>query len=179
MKYKINEIFYSLQCEGYWAGVPAIFIRFAGCNLNCGFCDTNHQYNFSENKQGIYERIKVFPCKRLILTGGEPMLQVTQGFIDFFKNKDYLIHIETNGTIKIPYIVDWLTVSPKENWVQRHGEELKVVYQNQDLSTYQGDFQHFFLQPCSMENISETIAEIKRDNKWRLSLQLQEILKIQ
>jgi organic radical activating enzyme len=79
-----------------------------------------------------------------------------------FKEKDYLIHLETNGTITISHTgLFWITVSPKVNWIQRIGHELKVVYQCQDLSEYNGDFKHYFLQPCSMGNIHETISKIK------------------
>jgi organic radical activating enzyme len=177
--YRLSEIFYSLQDEGFWTGTPAIFIRFSGCNLKCSFCDTDHQQRFSEDEAGIYERIKDFTCKRIILTGGEPALQLTQDFINFFKGKGYLIHLETNGTIVIPFAgINWLTVSPKQGWIQKCGNELKVVYQGQELSQYQGTFDHYFLQPCSMGNIPETILKIKEDNKWRLSLQTQKILKI-
>ena len=78
---KINEIFYSLQGEGHWTGTPAIFIRFAGCNLRCDFCDTNHESGEEYDTEELIKELSQYPAKRVILTGGEPGLQVNDELI--------------------------------------------------------------------------------------------------
>ena len=110
---KINEIFYSLQGEGFWSGTPIIFIRFSGCNLRCDFCDTEHYSHTEMSDAEIIDRIKTFPARRVCLTGGEPSLQIDRFFIDLLHSHGYIIHIETNGTHAIPDGIDWITVSPK------------------------------------------------------------------
>jgi len=189
MKHKINEIFFSIQCEGRWTGYPAIFIRFAGCNLNCSFCDTDFSLKLQLTKEAIYQIIKHYLCKRIILTGGEPSLQLpcdkngNSSFVQFFKDKGYTVHIESNGTKNLPKNLDWITISPKEKWIVKEGDELKVVYQGQDLRQYNDtNFKYYYLQPCDLDgkvNYAETINQIKKeDGKWILSIQIQKILKI-
>lgn len=185
--YRINEIFYSLQGEGRWTGTPVNFVRFSGCNLTCDFCDTEHQQYKEYTVDDIINEInKSVQCNNLVLTGGEPYLQVDKSLMQTLMSCS-TVAVETNGTIEIePSLVpDWLTVSPKnfETWHQRAGNELKLVYQGQtqaDLDRYykEGHFDEYYLQPCSMSNIDETIKVIKRDNRWKLSLQTQKILKI-
>jgi len=190
MSYKINEIFYSLQGEGAWVGTPAIFIRFSGCNLSCPFCDTRHQTFAEWDLEYIYHEIMKYPAKRLILTGGEPTLQIDEMFCNFFLDKGYKIHMESNGTnaVKVGLGLDWLTISPKENWIQKEGEELKVIYIDQDLEQYfDSAFLYYYLQPCFIaedpiqteKNIQDTIKKCKEDPRWKLSLQLHRMLKIQ
>jgi len=106
---KINEIFYSIQGEGKWTGLPNIFIRTTGCNLRCSFCDTQYAYNEGKefNPGEIIESIKKYPCKYVCLTGGEPLYQDgTLGLIDALLKKDYKICLETNGSINIKEIVN-------------------------------------------------------------------------
>ena len=103
-------------------------------------------------------------------------------FVQFFKNKGYKVHIESNGTKKLPKNLDWVTISPKVNWVVKGGDELKVVYQGQDLGQYDGtDFKYYYLQPCDTNgkvNFAETIKKVEEGNKWILSIQTQKVLKI-
>lgn len=181
--YKINEIFYSIQGEGYRTGTPVIFIRFSGCNLNCSFCDTQHLKYKEYNIEEILNELKKYPCKNIVLTGGEPMLQLDHDLIIALKTENYILQIETNGTIddyEILRLIDFITVSPKEKWKLTYGNELKLVYQNQQLKKYYLDtnFEYYYLQPCSMKNISETIKAIKENPKWKLSLQTQKLINI-
>lgn len=191
MKFKLNEIFYSVQGEGFWVGYPAIFIRFAGCNLNCDFCDTDFSLKLQLTKEAIYQVVQNYPCKMIILTGGEPSLQLElnkngdSNFVQFFKDKGYKVHIESNGTKELPKNLDWITISPKGRWVVKGGDELKVVYQGQDLRQYDGtNFKYYYLQPCYMgykgkyTNYKETVKKVKESNLWILSIQVQKILKI-
>ena len=118
MKANVSEIFYSIQGEGITIGHPAIFIRFCGCNLKCSFCDTKYALDCKNyiDCEEILSRIKQFPTKRIIFTGGEPALQ--DDFIAFFisKNPNSFYQMETNGTIlprKSIKILNHITVSPK------------------------------------------------------------------
>ena len=177
---KINELFYSLQGEGAWTGTPIIFIRFSGCNLKCDFCDTDHDQGTMMSDEEILLQLEQYPCSRVCLTGGEPSLQLDQSFVDKLKEARYIIHIETNGTRTLPKGIDWITVSPKyQKMVLTQADELKIVYQGQDLSEW-ADFQspNRFLQPCSGENIPEVIAYIKAHSSWRLSLQMHKMIDI-
>jgi 7-carboxy-7-deazaguanine synthase len=182
--YKINEVFYSIQGEGMYTGFPAIFVRFSGCNKKCHFCDTPHQtYNLFTAEELIEEIREIeSTCKRVILTGGEPLMQLDKVLVDLLHSNLYQIHIETNGSIVPGFIgeIDWVTVSPKDkDWELRFGNELKVVNEGQNLVPFENtDFEYFFLQPCSMLNIPETIERVKKNPKWSLSLQQQKVLKI-
>ena len=187
--YRINEIFYSLQGEGYYSGTPAVFVRFAGCNLQCGFCDTEFDAFEPMTAQDIVDAAMeyVVPAERerslLVLTGGEPSLQVDEPLIEALHRAGFFLAIETNGTRRLPMGVDWVTCSPKECTQIRcqHIDELKVVYLGQDVEQYYNSLraEHYFLQPCSCENSLETIAYIKSHPHWRLSLQTQKYLGIQ
>ena len=179
MSYKINEIFRSLQGEGRFTGQAVIFIRFSGCNLKCGFCDTAHEsFKEYELHELIYE-IGQYKINRVVLTGGEPTLQVDEELLAALFSNSYKINMESNGTNLFDFTIDWLTISPKENWIQRHGDELKVVYVGQDLEQYfDSDFTYYYLQPCSMQNIPEVISICETDQRWILSLQTQKMLNI-
>lgn len=178
-RYKITEIFYSLQGEGFWTGTPAIFVRFSGCNLTCSWCDTNHEPREYLTQDELVQRLQTYSCQRVILTGGEPTLQVSEDLIDALHEHEFFVHVETNGINPPPSNVDWLTVSPKRYWQMKQGDELKVIYEGQDLEQYTAsEFQHYFLQPLSMSNIPETIEKVKQCPNWRLSLQTHKLLDI-
>jgi len=105
---KINEIFYSLQGEGKWAGLPNVFIRTTGCNLRCCFCDTTYAYEDGEEMSidAIVKDIQKYPCKYVCITGGEPLIQdETVQLIDNLLQKSYGIYLETNGSLDIKKIL--------------------------------------------------------------------------
>ena len=194
---KINEIFYSLQGEGCHAGVPSVFIRFSGCNLNCWFCDTKHQSGEHFSDEEIAEKVNQWQAPWIILTGGEPSLWIDSDFVDFLKRKTgKKIAIETNGTRVLPENIDWVTLSPKLNVkgatdaqvVLKHADEIKVVYSGQPVDYIFSlpcaqKAVSFRLQPCYVEeyeeyqaNVGKTIYKVLDDPRWTLSLQLHRIL---
>ncbi|QQZ30435.1 7-carboxy-7-deazaguanine synthase [Thiothrix subterranea] len=176
MTYSVKEIFYTLQGEGFHAGRPAIFCRFAGCNLwsgleadrakaVCNFCDTDfvgvngiNGGKFRDAKalvaaiiQQWWIGVKKDMNRFIVFTGGEPLLQLDKALIDALHQENFEIAVETNGTKPAPAGIDWLCVSPKADSeiVLTHGNELKLVYP-QPLAMperFAGlDFQHFYLQ---------------------------------
>lgn len=181
MIYSVKEIFYTLQGEGSHAGRPAVFCRFAGCNLwtgreadrasaICQFCDTDFVGTDGlgggkfESAGVLAERIATYWPEGLageggrrfvVLTGGEPLLQVDSHLIDALHAQGFEIAVETNGSIVAPQGIDWVCVSPKAgaNWVQTSGHELKVVvpqagFDAADLLAMEKlNFQHFRVQP--------------------------------
>ena len=195
--YRINEIFYSLQGEGFHAGTPAVFVRFSGCNLRCAFCDTQHQAGETMSLQEIVDEVNKYPQapSLLVLTGGEPSLFIDEAYVAELKQKTHkTIAIETNGTRLLPSNLDWVTLSPKtafeggdaEPCVLKHCDELKVVYLGQDLTQYEGiEAQHRFLQPCFCEdkthcqaNMKACVEAVMQNPGWRLSLQIHRVLNI-
>jgi 7-carboxy-7-deazaguanine synthase (Cx14CxxC type) len=176
MTYSVKEIFYTLQGEGFHAGRPAIFCRFAGCNLwsgveadrakaVCNFCDTDfvgvdgvNGGKFRDAKalvaaiiQQWWIGVKQDVNRFIVFTGGEPLLQLDKALIEALHKENFEIAVETNGTKPAPAGIDWLCVSPKADSeiVLTHGNELKLVYP-QPLAMperFAGlDFQHFYLQ---------------------------------
>ena len=194
--YKINEIFHSLQGEGYHSGTPAVFVRFSGCNLRCSFCDTQHQTGAMMSTQEIVDEINQYPMAPLVvLTGGEPSLFVDEAFVAELKQQTgKKIAIETNGTRPLPNNLDWVTLSPKtafeggdlEPCVLKTCDELKVVYLGQDLAQYDGiEAKYRFLQPCFVEdeeqrkaNMQVCVEAVKAHPNWRLSIQIHRVLNI-
>jgi len=122
MNYRISEIFPSLQGEGLLQGLPVVFVRFAGCNLCCSFCDTKKAWTGGRQwtEARILARIKKFPCRRVCLTGGEPFLQDIVPLVRAMKKKGYWVAAETNGTVWRDVPLDWLTVSPKRTGIVLH-----------------------------------------------------------
>lgn len=186
---RINEIFYSLQGEGHFSGTPAIFIRFSGCNLKCSFCDTDHSAFQEMNDDDIINEVKKYPAHHVVITGGEPTLQLTASLTSKLHELGYFIQIETNGT-HLPDTgchIDWTTCSPKyQAVVLPHIDELKVVYDGNDdeLMNYEKiKATVYSLQPCDTKdkkqndkNIQGAIGYCLRNPKWRLSLQTHKIL---
>ena len=149
---RINEIFYSLQGEGYHTGIPAVFVRFSGCNLRCPFCDTQHEEGTLMSDEDIVMEVAKYSTQIVILTGGEPGLWIDEKLVDALHHEGKYVCIETNGTCLLPENIDWVTCSPKEgakiNLDRR--DEVKVVYVGQDVSAYLDlSASHYFLQPCS------------------------------
>ena len=181
---KINEIFYSIQGEGFYTGTPAVFIRFAGCNLNCPFCDTSHEDGQFMSDEEILNEVKKYPATHIILTGGEPSLQIDESFVDMLRRQNAysgVVQIETNGTNPLPERIDFVTVSPKQGKILKinQADELKVVYTGQDLMQYD-DFKakYRYLQPCSGKNINEVIEYVKNNPTWNISVQMHKLLNI-
>lgn len=201
MKYKIVEIFKSLQGEGFFAGVPAIFVRFAGCNLKCPWCDTNHEEKRELSSEEIIKEIESLgEAQILVLTGGEPTIQDLRDFLTKMKKKQPLafITIETNGTKperlnrwKQLNLIDYITVSPKDGMINESIEdslriagEIKVVTSEKtDPGIYEPFIAHLFrsgrayIQACS-ENYEPALEFLQKNKDWRLSIQMQKILKI-
>lgn len=195
--YKIVEIFHSVQGEGARAGIPHVFIRFGKCNLACEWCDTDFETYEEMNVEEIVKIVKKFNCRRVIYTGGEPMLNDLWPISRELKKLGIELSCESNGTIEIPEgLLDWICISPKDQEYpgvkikQRSGDELKVVYVGQDLEMYddlkQG-FDNLFLQPCYIEsetvewngkNFSLTEDVVKANSEWRLSLQTHKWMQI-
>lgn len=175
MTYSVKELFYTLQGEGAQAGRPAVFCRFAGCNLwtgreadradaVCRFCDTDFVGTDGVNggkfasADALATQIdaqwpSAYPQRKyVVFTGGEPLLQLDTALIDAMHARGFDIAIETNGTLPVPAGVDWVCVSPKQGaaLAVRGGDELKVVIpqEGQDLRAFEAlDFAHYFLQP--------------------------------
>ena len=200
--YSIKEIYYTLQGEGIQAGRAALFCRFAGCNLwsglekdrlgaQCNFCDTDFLGTNGENggrfktaSELARHANKFWPDettkKFIVLTGGEPMLQVDSSLISELHSLNFEIAIETNGTIICPPEIDWICVSPKAGTkiAQKTGNELKVIYPQPELnfSKLLGlSFEYFLIQPMDGPNVkANTQASVefcKKNPNWRLSLQ--------
>ena len=194
--YRINEIFHSLQGEGFHTGMPAVFVRFSGCNLQCAFCDTQHQSGTMMSLQEIVAEVNRFSNAPLVvLTGGEPSLFIDEAFVVELKRQTgKRIAIETNGTRPIPGNLDWVTLSPKTGFeggdlvpcLLTNCDELKVVYLGQNLELYDGiQATHRFLQPCFSDDENERQANMKacvdavmQHPGWRLSLQTHRFLNI-
>ena len=206
--YAVKEIFYTLQGEGAHAGRAAVFCRFAGCNLwsgreqdrataDCQFCDTDFVGVDGEGG-GKFATADALAdaCAKvagdagatfIVLTGGEPMLQVDDALIDALHARGFTIAIETNGTLPVPRAIDWICVSPKAgtDLQQRSGDELKLVFPQADLDpeTVTGlAFTHRYLQPMdgpdAKANTDRAIAYCKAHPGWRLSLQTHKLLGI-
>ena len=199
---KVNEIFYSLQGEGHYTGTPAVFVRFAGCNLRCWFCDTDFEKGVEMSEDEIVEAVLQYPTRYVVITGGEPTLQITASLCDKLHAHGLYLMMETNGTRSLPEgcQVDWITCSPKLIDVEegkrkiatirlRHIDELKVVFEDsptQDMALYeQIPATEYRLQPCDTQDplcnqaiLNKTIKYILLHPKWKLSLQTHKILNV-
>lgn len=207
MSYQVKEIFYTLQGEGANAGRPAVFCRFAGCNLwsgreqdrataVCQFCDTDFVGTDGTlggkfvDADALARLIEAqWPAddrehRLVVMTGGEPLLQVDAALIAALHARGFQIAVETNGTIAAPAGIDWICVSPKAGapWIQREGQEIKVVWPQAgfELSELEAArFTHRFLQPMDnarrADNTQACIALCMQRPAWRLSLQTHKI----
>jgi 7-carboxy-7-deazaguanine synthase (Cx14CxxC type) len=205
MSYAVKEIFLTLQGEGMQAGRRAVFLRFAGCNLwtgreedrasaQCTFCDTDFVGMDGENggrydAPGLAAKVEAlwgqgdYPL--VVITGGEPMLQLDPALIEALHARGFEIAVETNGTLPAPDGIDWICVSPKAGTevVQRFGDELKLVWPQAgvDPQALLGwDFRHFLIQPMDCADAAAArqaaIDYVLAHPEWRLSLQTHKLL---
>ena len=209
MTYSVKEIFLTLQGEGGQAGRPAVFCRFAGCNLwsgreqdraaaVCTFCDTDFVGTDGEGG-GRFETPEALAQavaaawtggasdRLVVITGGEPLLQLDDPLIGALHALGFSIAVETNGTIAAPPGIDWVCVSPKADapLAQTSGQELKLVFPQTgvDPARFEGlDFERFFLQPMDgpdrAQNTQAAIAYCLAHPRWRLSVQTHKYLGI-
>ena len=192
---RINDIFYSLQGEGHNTGRAAVFIRFADCNLRCSFCDTEFDTYREMSDEQILAAISQYPARFVVLTGGEPTLQVDEAFVELLHQHGYEVAMESNGTRPAPQNLDWLTVSPKvrseklEVKSEKLADELKVVFDETTapesyLSLLTSHFSPLlFLQPCDTGDaarneaiVARCVEYIKEHPWWRLSLQTHKLV---
>ena len=179
--YRVNEIFYSIQGEGFYTGTPAVFLRLSGCNRQCHFCDTDHSEYTEMTADEIAEVIAGYPARHLVITGGEPALQLDSDLLRAIKKHRFYVQVETNGTCPIPIEVDWVTCSPKDApWQIDRIDELKIVFSGCDVEEIARllPATHHFLQPMSGLNIDRTIQYCLDHPRWRLSLQTHKLIDI-
>lgn len=192
--YKVNEIFYSLQGEGRWMGRPAVFVRMSGCNLKCPFCDTDFRGYSEMSADDILSRCleEGGECRFIVLTGGEPSLQVDEQLIATLHQAGYYLSMETNGTHTIPEGIDWVTCSPKVDFTEggepivKQVDELKLIFDGEHQISDHGIACTFrYLQPCDVGNdsrnyliLNECIKYIKAHPEWQLSVQMHKIVGI-
>jgi len=210
MTYSVKEIFYTLQGEGLHAGRPAVFCRFAGCNLwtgretdrpsaVCQFCDTDFvgtdgtlgaKYPDAESLAAQIAAqwpVASTAHRFVVLTGGEPLLQVDEALTDALHAAGFMIAVETNGTLKAPAGIDWICMSPKAGAaiVQTQGHELKLVFPQPGLLPQAVEhlaFEHRLLQPMDgpdrLRNTEAALAYCQANPQWRLSVQMHKMIGI-
>lgn len=207
MSYAVKECFLTLQGEGVQSGSRAVFLRFAGCNLwsgreqdrasaQCRFCDTDFvgtdgeaggKFKSAADLAEHVERLwgKEEERRLVVITGGEPMLQLDERLIDELHRRGFRVAVETNGTIAAVSGIDWICVSPKAGTdvVQRTGDELKLVWPQDgiDLAELERwDFDHFLIQPMDCEHRDEAVKAAidlaMQRPKWRLTLQAHKVV---
>jgi 7-carboxy-7-deazaguanine synthase len=207
MTYAVKECFLTLQGEGVQAGSRAVFLRFAGCNLwsgreadrataQCGFCDTDFvgtdgegggKFGTAGELADAVERLwgEGRDERLVVITGGEPMLQLDPPLIAVLHERGFRVAVETNGTLRATDGIDWICVSPKAGTqvVQRSGDELKLVWPQDGIDPAEMEgwaFDHFLVQPMDCERREEAveaaIALAMERPKWRLTLQAHKLV---
>ncbi len=207
MSYAVKECFLTLQGEGVQSGARAVFLRFAGCNLwsgreadrataQCRFCDTDFVGTDGagggkfDSADALAAEVEALwgngrEDRLVVVTGGEPMLQLDEALVDALHGRGFRIAAESNGTLPAVAGLDWLCVSPKAGTdvVQRSGDELKLVWPQAgiDPAELEGwDFGHFLVQPmdCTEREpaLEAAIALAMERPKWRLTLQAHKVV---
>ena len=205
MSYAVKEIFLTLQGEGMQAGRRAVFLRLAGCNLwsgresdraaaDCSFCDTDFvgtdganggRYGTEALAAKVEEVWRAGERRLVVVTGGEPTLQLDAALIDALHGRGFEIAVESNGTIPAPAGLDWLCVSPKAGTkvVQRCGDELKLVWPQPGIDPAElrrWDFRHFLIQPMDGADreaaLRASIDFVMAHPEWALSLQSHKLI---
>lgn len=180
---KVNEIFYSLQGEGHFTGCPAIFVRLSGCNRACTFCDTDFKSFLEMTEEEIVNEVSAFPAEIVVITGGEPSLQLTASLVALLHRAGKRVHVETNGSLPLPENLDWVTCSPKTPpYGIKHIDELKLLFtpgvDPEAIAAALPKAQIHSLQPLAGEDPTPTIKYILSHPAWRLSLQTHKLLSI-
>lgn len=189
---RVNEIFYSLQGEGFFTGTAAVFVRLSGCNLRCSFCDTDHESGREMSVREIVDAILPYPTRHVVITGGEPALQLSDQLVSTLHRHGYFIQIETNGTRELPEDIDWITCSPKyAPVVLTSVDELKIVYEGPQSEAAMMaakaaiPAKHLCVQSCHTPDpernagiLAGCIDFVKSNPEWRLSLQTHKLLNI-
>jgi 7-carboxy-7-deazaguanine synthase (Cx14CxxC type) len=207
MTYTVKESFLTLQGEGVQSGSRAVFLRFAGCNLwtgreqdraaaQCNFCDTDFVGTDGEgggkfqSADDLASRVEALwggdPEHRLVvITGGEPMLQLDEALVEALHARGFRVAVETNGTLPAVAGLDWICVSPKAGTdvVQRKGDELKLVWPQKGIDPAElesWDFDHFLVQPMDCaerrQALDAAITLAMERPKWRLTLQAHKVV---
>ena len=200
--FRVNDIFYSLQGEGRNTGRAAVFVRFAGCNLRCPFCDTEFDSFQTMTDADIIEAVTTFPARFVVLTGGEPTLQVDEPLVDLLHRHGFEVAMESNGTRPAPSNLDWLTVSPKTgalkgDTLKENGkklpDEVKIVFEEHTdpeelfarLFPSPSPAPLKYLQPCDTGDearnkriVADCVDYITQHPEWRLSLQTHKLIDI-
>ncbi|HEX8443868.1 MAG TPA: 7-carboxy-7-deazaguanine synthase [Allosphingosinicella sp.] len=206
MSYAVKEIFLTLQGEGAQAGRRAVFLRFSGCNLwsgreqdradaACTFCDTDFVGMDGEGGGRFRDASALADAAArtwgegegplIVITGGEPLLQLDSALIEALHTRGFAIAVESNGTLPAPQGIDWLCVSPKAGTqiVQRSGDELKLVWPQAGINPAEladWDFRHHLIQPRDEVDraaaLQAAIAFVMANPRWRLSLQTHKLL---
>ena len=191
--WKVNEIFYSIQGEGRHTGMPAVFLRLAGCTMGCSFCDTKYAFQTGEEMNSLQVLVSLaeYPCKTVVITGGEPAEQDLPSLIAALKSAGYCVHLETNGAHDCDVSrADFVCVSPKKYVSQemlKKADVIKIVVgQETDLAdlekyyNYENDKTQIYLQPESnlQENIALCVKLLKKHPAARLSLQTHKLINI-
>ncbi|GIV43674.1 MAG: 7-carboxy-7-deazaguanine synthase [Bacteroidia bacterium] len=195
--YSIMEHFYTIQGEGYWVGTPAYFIRLAGCDVGCHWCDVKESWDKNQHPilsvEEILEHIKKTPTQRIVITGGEPLQQDLTDLCKALHQKDWKIHLETSGVYPLSGEIDWICLSPKKfqkplSSIYAYVHELKVIiYHVSDFEFAEEHASlcppstHLFLQPeWSKESklLPQIIEYTKQNPQWRISLQTHKYMNI-
>ena len=187
-RYQVNEIFYSIQGEGAFAGTPAVFVRFSGCNLACPWCDTDHSHAEEMTRDELENAVRGLLDGHegaiIVLTGGEPALQLRDDEA-LFRGFGAKVCVETNGTLPVPAWIDWVTVSPKDELrdIVPAPDELKFVFEPGHIPYYlswQDADCVKSIQPLAgkdgTNNLSGALQFVLAHPKFKLSVQLHKII---
>jgi organic radical activating enzyme len=191
------EDFYTIQGEGFHSGKPAYFIRLGGCDIGCAWCDSKFSWNPEIHKQAfiydLIERIKAYPVKSLVVTGGEPLLYNLNKLCNSLKMERYTLFLETSGAHRLSGIWDWICLSPKKEknplpTIYEKVHELKVIIRSkQDFEWAEENADrvnrqcYLYLQPewSNYEKIIPLIVDyVKANPKWNVSLQIHKFMHI-
>jgi len=194
--YPVMEHFYTLQGEGYWSGTPAYFIRLAGCDVGCHWCDVKESWETENHPvlsvESLLLSVQATQAERVVITGGEPFMHNLSALTRILREAGYKLHCETSGTCMLSGDWDWVCFSPKKFktplpvWYQIAHELKIIVYQTHDLvwGLDQAELctsdTVLFYQPewNSPQRIAEMVEFVKQNPRWRISIQSHKYLQI-